>query len=196
VTNASAFTTGADAESDSAFKARFVAYIQSLEKGTPLAVETAILSVQEGVSQEVVENYTYAGAFERGNFYAVVDDGSGDPPSGFITAYANAIEAVRPIGTTYGVFGPVEVTVPISLTVTVQSGYSHATIAPLVQTAIEDYVDALPLGATLIYTKLYQVAYDATPGIAEVSALTVNSGTSDVTCTNQQVIKAGTVTVS
>jgi uncharacterized phage protein gp47/JayE len=196
VTNAAAFTTGADAESDTAFKARFVLWVASLDKGTPLAIKTAVLSVQQGVLENIVENYLYTGTFQRGNFYVIADDGSGNPPSEFLTAVAAAVEATRPIATTYSVNGPVDVDVTIAITITVASGYNASVVGTAVQAALQAYVDALGLGETLIFTRLYQVAYDASPGVQEITSLTVNSAEADVTCTGQQIIKCPTCTVT
>jgi uncharacterized phage protein gp47/JayE len=196
VTNALAFANGADAESDPAMKARFIVYLASLAKATPAAVKTAATSTQQDATAAIVENQAYAGGSQPGYFYVVADDGSGDPSSNFLSAVANNVEATRPIGTSYGIFGPTVVDATIVLTVTAASGYTHTQVAALVQTAIESYVNALALGATLYYTRLIQVAYDASPGVQDVSALTVNGGTSDVTVTAKQVLKTVSVTVN
>lgn len=196
VTNAAPFSNGANAELDSAYKARFPAYLASLSEGTPLAIQTAVEDIEANATCGLVENLDYAGAAEIGYFYAVVNDGSGSPPSGFLSSASNAIEATRPIATTYGVFAPTLVNVIIALTVTAASGFTHAAVAAAVQAAIQTYVDSLPLGATLYWSRLMQVAYDASPGMLNVSGLTVNSGTADVAATAQQCIRYTSVTVN
>lgn len=196
VTNAAVFENGADAELDTAYKARFPAYLDSLSDGTPLAIQTAVEDIQQDATCELVENLTYGGAMELGYFYAVVNDGSGNPPAGFISSASAAIEATRPIGCVYGVFGPTIVSVAVILTVTAATGYTHAAIATLVQAAIEKYIDGLSLGETLYWSRLMQVAYDASPGVLDVSGLTVNGGTADITATAQQAIQYSSVTVN
>lgn len=196
VTNAAAFENADDAELDVAYKARFPAYLASLEKGTPKAVKTAVQDVQQGVLYDMVENQTYSGTDQLGTFYVVADDGSGDPGSTFLNNVANAVEATRPIGTSYGVFGPTVVNATIVLTVTAATGYTHAQIAPIVQTAIQNYVNSRGLGVSLSWGRLFQVAFDASAGVADVSAVTLNSGTSDLTATAKQTIKYATVTVN
>ena len=59
VTNASAFTNGIDAETDAAFRIRFVAYLLSLSKDTKAAIGSAINNVQQGLSYTLTENYQY-----------------------------------------------------------------------------------------------------------------------------------------
>ncbi len=197
VTNAAPFENGANAESDPAYRARFVSYLASLSKCTPLAIETAVESVQADVTQTLVENQTYAGSTERGYFYIVADDGSGDPPSGFLSTVANAVEATRPIGTQYGVFGPSEVSAAIVLTVVAAEGYTHAAVTPVVQTALQGYTNSLAMGATL---ELFQIVLQAgaVPGVGNVplSSVTINGVAADLTVTPQQVIKYSSVVVN
>lgn len=56
VTNAAPVTNGLDAETDSAFRARFVTYLASLAQATEAAILAAILSVQQGLLVTLVEN--------------------------------------------------------------------------------------------------------------------------------------------
>ena len=82
------------------------------------------------------------------------------------------------------------------MTVTVSSGYDSATVKSAVQTAVQDYINGLGLGNTLYYTRLAQIAYDASPGVTSVASVLLNSGTSDLTATAKQTIKYTTVTIS
>ena len=192
VTNANPFTNGLDAETDTAFRARFVAYIGSLSKATRNAIANAISGVQQGLTYTLTENYTYAGASQSGYFYAVVDDGSGNPSSALLTSINNAIDAVRPFTVTFGVYGPVLETATIGLTIT---STNHAADAALVQAAIQAYIATLAIGQSLPYTKLAQLAYDASPTITNVTAVTLNGGTADLAASAKQRIVAGVITV-
>ncbi len=196
VTNASAFTNGANAETDAALQARFALYVASLPRSTAAAVQAAVEAIQTGATAYVVENKTYAGAAQVNYFYAVVDDGSGNPPSSFITAASNAADAYRPIGSTFGIYSPVIETAAIAMTLTTGAGYVHSTVTAQVQSALQAYINALPLGTTLYRTRLEQVAYDTSPGVVDVSGTTINGGSSDLVVTPVQVVKAGTITVS
>lgn len=198
VTNAANFTNGVDAETDAAFRARFVTYINSLSKATKAAIGAAILAVQQGLQYTLIENQTYAGATQMGNFVVVVDDGSGSPPSPLLASVSNAIDAVRPFTSTFDVHAPVVVSVTVAMTITTATGFTHSTLVSAVQTALLSYINTLPLGTSLAYSRLAQVAYDASPGVTNVTAVTLNGGTADVTATNLQVIKttSGAITVS
>ena len=195
VTNAAGFNSGADAETDSAYRVRFVAYIAALAKATPAAVGNAVNSVQPGVSYSITENYTYAGAYQPGFFYVVADDGSGAPPGSFLTLVANAVEAVRPIGSTYAVFTPTLVLANVVMTLTTAPGYLHATLVTAVSAALTAYINSLSVGAAMSFTRLSGIAYATSPGVTNVTALTLNGGTSDLAATPKQVIRAGTMTL-
>src|SRR5574337_1002717 len=145
VTNALQFVNGTDPETDAAFRARFLVFVASLSRATPGAVGTAVAGVQPGVSYAIVENQLQSGATQEDYFYVVADDGSGSPPSSFFTAVANAIDAVRPICTTFNVYGPTLITANVAMTVTTVSGYAHASVTSAVQSAVTSYVNSLPL---------------------------------------------------
>ncbi|CAN7330067.1 baseplate J/gp47 family protein [Variovorax sp. LjRoot84] len=196
VTNAAAFTNGADAESDAALRTRFVAFVASLSKATKEAVGYAITSLQTGLQYTLVENQQYPGTTDYGYFYVVVDDGTGTPGGTLLTSVANAIEAVRPVTSRFGVFAPVVVNATVVMTATIAAGYDPVATKVLVDLAVTNYINALGLGQPLPYTRILQVAYDASPGVTNISALTVNGGTADIAATAKQVVKALTVTVN
>lgn len=196
VSNAVAFVNGSDAESDTALRTRFIAFVASLSKATKGAIGYVITSLKAGVSYVIVENQLYNGTAQMGYFYVVVDDGTGAPGSTFLSSVSNAIDAVRPVCSTFGVFAPVVVNANVSMLITTAAGYDHPTLVGLVGTAIRNYINSLTLGTTLAYSRLAQIAYDASPGVTNVTSVTLNGGTADVTATSQQVIKANTVTVA
>lgn len=196
VTNASAFSNGAEAEIDTAFRARFVLWVASLSKATKAAIGYALASMQQGVSYTLTENQDYSGNTLYGYFYAVVDDGSGSPSGTFLTSAGAAIEAVRPFCGRYGVFAPTVESANVTLTITTDPAANHATVVALVVSAIQSYLAGLKLGQLLPYTQLANVAYGASPFVTNVTGLTLNDGTSDLATSSKQVIRAGTITVS
>jgi uncharacterized phage protein gp47/JayE len=196
VTNASTFTSGADAETDAALRVRFINYIASLSKATKSAIGNAITSLRSGLTYSFVENTTYAGATQYGYFYVVVDDGTGAPSGSLLTSVSNAIDAVRPVTSTFGVFAPVVQNASVVMTATIASGYDPVATKALITTALKTYINSLALGQSLTYSRLAQIAYDASPGVTNVTAVTLNGGTSDLAATVQQVVKWSSVTVN
>lgn len=192
VTNNSPFTNGIDAETDTAFRARFVSYISSLSKATKNAISAAIAGVQQGLTFTLTENYNYTGTLTPGYFYIVVDDGSGTPPSTLLSSISNAIDAVRGCTINFGVFAPVLQTANVALTVT---STNHTADAALVQAAIIAYISGLGIGVTLPYSRLTQIAYDASTTITNVTAVTLNAGTADLVVDSKHRIIATSSTV-
>jgi len=196
VTNASPFTGGTNAETDAAYRARFVLYIASLSKATKAAVQYAISLVPDVSSYTLIENQAIGGATQYGYFYVVVDNGTGAPSSGFLSSVYSAIDSVRPLGTDFSVIAPTPVTANIAMTLTTAAGYTHSVVTAAVQAAVSQYVSGLGIGATLPYSRLAQIAYDTSPGVLNVTAVTINSATADITTTSQQEIITGSVTVT
>lgn len=196
VTNLAVFANGVDPETDEAFRARFVLWVQSLSKATKAAIAFALSSMQQGVSYTLTENQDYSGNVLYGYFYAVVDDGSGAPSGAFLVSAAAAIESVRGFTTRYGVFAPVLVTANVAMTITTDPSVTHSVVVAQVTTAIQAYISGLTLGQILPYTQLAAIAYAVTPAITNVSGVLLNGGTADVGATNKQVIRPGTVAVA
>jgi uncharacterized phage protein gp47/JayE len=196
VTNAAGLTNGADAESDEAFRTRFQVYLQSLSKATKGAIGYAVTSYREGLTYSLVENENKDGSPHDGFFYVVVDDGSGAPSDVLLAGVYNAIDAVRAFTVTFAVFAPDVTTADVQLSITTATGYDHATVSGEVTTALQNYVNTLPLGRPLNVTRLAQIAYDTSPGVTNVNGILVNGATVDLAVTPSQVIKAGLVTVN
>lgn len=196
LTNTAVFAGGVDQEEDTQFRARFVLWVQSLSKGTKAAIQYALSSMQQGVSFTLTENQDYSGNLLYGYFYAVVDDGSGAPPGSFLVTAGAAIESARAFTTRYVVFGPVLVSANVSMTITTDSTVVHSVVVAQVVAAIQAYISSLALGQILPYTQLAAVAYGVTPAITNVSAVLLNGSTADLSATNKQVIRPGTVTVA
>jgi uncharacterized phage protein gp47/JayE len=195
VTNASAFENGIDAETDAAYYARFPLYLASLSKATDAAIRSAVASVQQGLQLTVTANYDYNGTYDPGFFYVVVDDGSGTPSDILLGSVGTAINAVVALGIRFAVFAPIVVTANVGMTITSAAGLDHATVVGAVGVALQNFINTLPLGVGLPYTQVASIAYGVA-GVTNVSAVLLNSGTSDLAATAKEVIKAGTVSVA
>ena len=194
--NAAPFTTGVDAETDTALKARFVNYINTRARATIAAIGNAIESVQGDLTFAIQENVDSSGASRPGFFTAVVDDGTGAPLPALLATVSAAIDAVRPVGTGFAVVGPRLLPVQVALTLTVVSGADATTVAGNVQTAVAFFIDGLSVGAVLPFSRIASLAYGADPSVANVGSVTVNGGTSDVGGLATEVVRLRSVTVS
>jgi uncharacterized phage protein gp47/JayE len=196
VNNTAPTAGGLDAEGDAALRARFSGYINSRSRATSQAVAYAIDSVQQGLQYTIQENVTQTGASQPGCFVVTVDNGTGTPPAALLSQVATAIEAVRPLGVLWTVVAPTVTTVSVSLSITTAATASHSAVAASVAAALTAYIDGLAVGAPLPWSRLAQVAYDASPAVINVGAVLLNGGTSDVVPTAGGVVKAGNVVVA
>jgi uncharacterized phage protein gp47/JayE len=196
VTNAMALTGGADAESDTAFRERFGTYLASLSRATDVAIGAAISGIQQGLSYAIAENVDQTGAAQMGHFVVTVDDGSGDPPASLLTTVQQAVNVVRPVGSSFAVQGPVVTLANVSMTLTTAPGASHSAAVAAVATAVEAYIASLGIGATLNYTRLAQLAYAASASVTNVSAVLLNGGVADVVPGVFGAVRSGSVAVA
>lgn len=191
VTNAAPYTTGVDQEKDAALLARFQLTLQGLQKGIKVAAYAAIDALQQGIQREIVENQTLGGQTQYGYFYVIISPYT----STLQQEVYGAVDAVRPLTSTFGVFAATQVVANIAVTVTAAAGYTHAQVAAAVTTALQNFVAAIPLGGGLSWSELYSVVWGV-PGVASASGLTLNSGTADIPPVAVDQVIIGTVTVS
>jgi uncharacterized phage protein gp47/JayE len=176
VTNNVAMIGGLDAETDSALRVRFSGFLDSRTRATAQAVGVAIASVQQGLSYTIAERVDTSGAVRAGQFTVTVDDGTGSPSPALIAEVSTAVDAVRPIGGTFSIQPPTIVSVSVGATIV-----GTAAAATAAQTAVSSFISALPIGAALVFSKLYQIIFDADPGVTSVTSLTINGATADIT---------------
>lgn len=196
VGNAAPMTGGIDAESDAAFKARFGNYLASLSRATVGAIEEAVVGVQQGLSVSIAENVDQTGAASLGNFVVTVDNGTGAPPASLLATVARAVDLVRPVGTRFAVQGPVVVTANVSLTLTLAPGSQAQAVIAAVNDALGLYIESLPVGASLPYSRLVQLAYDASSSVTNVTGTVLNGSTADLVVPLFGAVRAGTISVA
>ena len=169
VTNAVAASGGLDAETDAALRVRFGEYMDSRTRATAQAVRFAVQGVRAGLFVQVVDRVDSAGAVRPGHFTVLIDDGSGAPASSLIADVATAVEAVRALGTTFSVRGPVAV--QVSVTMRARAPY-EARLA--VQAQVLKHLAGLAVGASVVPSRIVQVAHEADSRVELVSEVLVN----------------------
>ena len=191
VTNHLAMVGGIDAEADAALRLRFSGFLDSRNRATSQAVGFAIASVRQGISYTVAERVDASGAIRPGHFTITVDDGTGAPSSDLIAQVSAAVDLVRPIGGTFSVRPPLVIPVSVQLV-----AVGPATAIAAAQAAVLAYIAALPIGAALTLTRLYQVVYGADPTITNVSSASINGSGSDLVPPVFGLLRPSTIMVS
>lgn len=169
VTNGVNFSGGIDAESDAAFRLRFQTFINALMKGTAAAIAYALNSLRPGLSFKILENMTPALVAQNGTVTVLFDDGTGSPPASLLQAALIAVEAVRCVGITIFVIPPTIVPANISMTLTSIVSAQHAADVAAATAALNLYVNTIPVGRSLPFSRLVQVAYDSSTNIQNVT---------------------------
>jgi uncharacterized phage protein gp47/JayE len=208
VTNSAAYTNGADAESDSALKQRFSAWILGLSRGDYFGLNASIEGVAVTVQWTLTEDYNFDGSWHPGYFLVVADDGSGTPSAAFLTTITNAANAVRPLGIQCAVLSPTVVLANVSMQLQTVAGYDHNTVVAQVSALVALNINGLGLGVSLPWTQLSAWAYSI-PGVSSVANVLLNGSTGDAATIktyklsqdgfgtiNYITIKAGVMTVS
>jgi phage-related baseplate assembly protein len=180
INNAAPTSGGQDPETDAAFRIRFANFFASRSRATLDAVGYAISLTGSNLNYIILENADAAGNFFLGNMLIVVDDGTGTVSDVLFDSLSLAIQAVRPVGTTFSIQPPKVVPVQVSLSAQLPSALSAATTQSLLQTAIESYIISLPIGGTLSLTRISQLAYRTEPQIINISNVILNGQAVDL----------------
>lgn len=202
VTNGADFTSGQDQESDPAFRARFILYINSRSLGTILAVENAIQAGNTGILYNVIQNQNFNGDVQLGFFTVVIDSNGGGASQELIDKVTAQVDAVRGLTIQFGVYAAIDLPVNIVINVDKNDLYSDTEIEADINAALSNFFSPtdgtqnFSIGDDLIYNKLFQIVYNSSPGIETITALTANSGTSNITATFKQRLVLGTVDIT
>lgn len=195
VTNTSPMTSGQDAESDPAFRARFIRWIASLARGTKAAIEYALSTVPGCLSWTLTENQTLDGTAKPGYFFAVVDNGSETPSRQFIEQVMLAIENYRAFTVVFGVFPPVIKRIRVSTTIEIADEAERQGVLVVIEAALRHYFASLRIGQSVSYTQLIRVTYAASTLITNVTLLQVDGGLADINARQVELIKLGDLQV-
>ena len=196
VANAVALQGGTDAESDALLRERFQAYINSRSKATLGAVEFAVSSVQPDLKYVVAENQDASGQVHVGNFVVTVDDGSGTPPGSLLAEIYSAVDAVRPVGTTFAVLPPQVVPAAVALTLQTQPGSDSSGVSAAVSAQITAWVQALGIGASLPVSRIAGLAYATDPAVVNVTLISINGGPYDLAPPANGVVRLAVLVVN
>lgn len=196
VTNPSPITNGLTAESDSAFRARFVQYLATLAQATKSAITAAVNGVQQGLLVALAENQIPSGTSQVGSFTAFIDDGSGNPPTALLNSVYNALWNARAFSVQPFVAPPIILNTTVSVTVRLAATAALGTVTLAIQNAIAALTQTLPAGSTL-FVSAVEAATLAVAGVVSVKPGTLlNALNQDVVPGTFQEVRATAANVS
>lgn len=183
ISNASPMTGGTDLEEDAAYRTRIKNAMIVQGKGTLEAIRQAILAVDSVTSCSASEDTDAHSA-------TFVVSGASVPNQDV----DDAIEETRPAGIYCTWSVPTSKPIYVDITVSVNSN-APGDAAAQVRTALYNYIVGLGVGNDVIYSKLFDVVFDAeedeaTPWIVDITVLTVGLSDAPVGVVNV-VIAAG-----
>lgn len=195
VVNLQPINTAKDAESDTAYRARFIQFLNSLSKATASAIDAAIQEVQQGLSWIKLENLMPGGQDRSGFFSVVAEDGSGSLPAATRDAIEAAVDAVRPFTVGFGVFPPTSITVAVALNALTAEGSDGAAARAAIRNAVASHIAGLGIGRTVYLSRVVQLAMEASPAVLAVEGLTLNGSPADVVVGPTQIARPGEILV-
>jgi uncharacterized phage protein gp47/JayE len=196
VTNISAFTNASPNESDASFKSRFVLFIASLYLGTVPAIEYAIQSYNQNLTQYVLDAMDLNGNILPATVTVYIDDGSGYTPSSTVQAVNALLPNVRSAGIAVNVYAATNVPANISGNITFNSGVDANAALAAINAAVPVIVNALPVGTQLTFYSIPAIIYNAAVGqIAALENLTLNGSVVDIGGNPNQVVRLQSFTL-
>jgi uncharacterized phage protein gp47/JayE len=178
--NTYATTGGTDPESDGALRARFANFFAARSRATLDAIGYAISLVGPDLQYTILENVDAQGDVRSGNMLIIVDDGSGQLSPELLTSLSLAIDAVRPVGTTFSIQPPQVIQVEVGLSVTYPPQLLQSIVQNEIESALTEYINQRPIGGFLSLTRISQIAYQTEPRILNIANVTLNNQHADL----------------
>ena len=208
-------TYGIDAENDPELREKFATVIQGMGTNTTNSIIANVLR-EKGVNDVIIiDNNTETDVIISDNLtikagtYAVIVQSDSTTNQDII---AKAIFEKQPLGISQSGTEEVIVLDNSNTEHTVKFTYvatkniditvSCVTDSTFASSGIEDiknnitsYINSLGIGQEVVYSQLYKYIYAVT-GVNEVTAMTVNNGTSNIAINQIEIAKAGTIKVT
>lgn len=178
VTNPATIIGGREEETDAERKERFRSYISTLPRGIVAAIEYgAKLGTVEDEFGNVIESVREVLVYEPhdddpmepvGLIHVYVYNGSGGTTAGLVDrvheilyGYTDAngkkVPGWKAAGTVAEVYEANEISTGVTAEIEVLDGYDAAEVITRCETAVSDYIQALPIGATVILAEIIAI---------------------------------------
>lgn len=126
----------------------------------------------------------------------LIDQNKAPAAAGIVSAVAANIEAKRPIGAAVTVVAATSLAINVVANITKKSGYLNADVTAAINAAIDTHIKAAAFKSSQIsYAQMTSIILDAA-GVADVTNLTINGGTANISVGADQVAIKGTVTLN
>lgn len=205
VSNAGAFTNGADPWSDTLTKQNFLLYIQSLSRATYQAIAFIVSTTTNGSEvvkrYNIVENYNEAGNPQLGYFYVVIDNGTGSSASTTLkNLVSDAVNNYRGLTIQYNIDKAtfIAITITVSVKLVAQPTETQAQITVNITNALQAYAASIPFNQYFLYSKISEIVYDSDPNILSIPSTAppvLNGSNIDIAGNNLQVFGIPSVSV-
>ena len=196
VTNTEATIGGKDSEEDDAFRSRFSLYFNSRNRATADAIAYAISQVDPNLPHLILENTDSDLSPRIGSILIVVNAVNGNLTEWLQQALFQAIDPVRPIGTFFAIRQATNVSVVPGMQLSLRVGAARDDIEAKIRNALEIYIQSLPIGATLSVTRLVQLVYNTSNLIENISGLSINAQSNDLSCSQVEALSFSDVVFS
>jgi hypothetical protein len=186
-------------ETDAALKVRFAFLMVTGSVGTPAAFAAAILASAVGLTFSVGDQLNSSGVTTSGVGTIVVNNaGTGTaPPSTLVPAVQAAINGVRALGITATVIAPTILAVNAVANIQIAPGFLPSAVIAACSAAYTALVNNIGLnptgGSTSAKIAAMYATLFTTPGVLDVTSLTLNGAAADVVAPFATQLVAGTV---
>lgn len=193
VTNVSAATGGANAETDASLVARLYEYLQkTATSGNSNHYKQWALEVDGVGNAKVFPLWNGAGTVK-----ILITGSNNEPVDGAVVAKCtDYIEENRPIGATVTVVSAEGLEINVSAIVTMESSTTKETVKEQFETALESYLSGIAFTTyTVVYNRIAYILLDI-EGVVDYTSLTINGSTENIGISEEQVPIIGTVVIS
>jgi hypothetical protein len=202
VTNAAAFTSGVDQETNAAYKARFTLTVSSGRVASINAILAVVAAVQSSLTYSLGDRVN-ADLSEHDAYFTVfvnnanTNTAPGDPLLAAVTAAISSPNG-RAAGISYQVLAPTLVPINMAGLIVPQAGYTAAQLQPLVTAAAIAFANGIGLNVDTTpticsFTRAAAYLQNNVPGLFDIQGFTLNGGTSDITANFGSQLVAGTM---
>lgn len=210
---ANGFIDGMDAETILERKARFVEYVSTLARGTPAALrygaktakiyDSAGFVIEEVKGSAVIEPWLTDNTQTPGLVYLYIYNGSDGASGnligevskvidGYYDANGSPVAGWKAAGVKVVVGAATLVSIPVTGTVTVASGYSSSAVKTAVSEAIASYIAGLEIGGDVIQSEIVAIGM----GVDGVINFRVTAPSADTVIAINAKAVVGTITLT